>query len=32
LVVQTIVEVPDHLERFRRMGRKIPEFLHANYR
>ena len=31
-VVQKIVDLTDHLERFKRMGRKIPEFPHPTYR
>jgi len=31
-VVQKIFEVTDHLARFKKMGRKIPEFPHPDYR
>ena len=31
-VVQKIVEVTDHLARFKKMGRKIPEFPRPDYR
>ncbi len=31
-VVQKIFEVTDHLERFKRMDRKVSEFPHPNYR
>ena len=31
-VVRRIMEATDHLERFRRMGRSVPEFPHPNYR
>lgn len=31
-VVRRIFEASDHLERFKRLGRAIPEFLHPLYR
>jgi len=31
-VVQKIFEATDHLARFKKMGRKVPEFPHPDYR
>ena len=31
-VVQRVFQITDHLERFRSMGRPVPEFPHPHYR
>jgi len=31
-IVKKIFELTDHLTRFRKLGRKIPEFPHSDYR